>query len=102
MIERYKLYNGEVELLFDSDKHVYTSNKEIICGVTSATGVLDKPALKFWAVNMAIDLLYDRLVPGVSLDEVEIKDLLEEARRAHTRRLGKAADIGTMIHAWLE
>jgi len=101
-MEKYTLYDKKVELIFDDIRHTYEANGELVYGTTSITGVLDKPALKFWAVNMAIGVLEEKLVPGESLDEVEIKSLLEDARRAHMKRLSKAADIGTMIHKWLE
>ncbi|MBL7052076.1 MAG: hypothetical protein ISS01_03210 [Nanoarchaeota archaeon] len=102
MVQKYYLYDKKVELIFDDVRHKYEANGESVYGTTSIIGVLDKPALKFWAVNMAMEVLEKELIPGVSLDEVQIKSLIDEARRAHMRRLSKAADIGTMIHGWLE
>lgn len=101
MIEKYSLYKGKVALEFDPVKHIYSTGGKNIYGVTSITGVLDKPGLKYWAVNKAIEFLYANLVAGRSLDEVQIKNLLETARREHTASKDKAADVGTLIHKWI-
>ncbi len=101
-MEEYKLYKNRVILKFDSKSHIYSVKGKQVFGTTSIIGVLDKPALKYWAVNMAIGSLEKGLEPGVALDEIQIKQLLEEARRAHTITKNKSADIGTMIHKWVE
>ena len=71
-------------------------------GVTSIINVLDKPAILYWAVNQAVDFLGTNWVAGKEYDEVEIKTLLEDARKAHTIKKDKAADIGTIGHSWIE
>lgn len=101
MSERYQLYQGKVILEFESQKHIYSVDGKQVYGVTSITGVLNKPALLYWGVNQAIDFIQANLKPGVSLDEVQIKNLLEGARIAHTQTKNKAADIGTLIHDWV-
>lgn len=102
MVEKYKLYNGRIILSFDKDRHIYSVGKKKVYGVTSIVGVIDKSGpLKYWAVNMAIEVLQKKLIPGQSLDELEIQYLLEEAKKAHTKRLKKAGDIGTMTHQFL-
>ena len=69
MIERFSLYNGEIELLviFNNDKHEYRvknageddSAAVLVPGPTTALGVLDKPLLVPWASKMAVkDLGY--------------------------------------------
>lgn len=97
-----KLYGGKVVLEFDEGRHIYSVGGKIVYGVTSVTGILDKPALMYWAVNQAISVLEAKLEPGKALDEIEIKNLLEEARRAHTIKKDKSADVGTLIHKWVE
>lgn len=102
MTKNYPLYDGKVNLLFDDKYHRYTVNGKTVYGVTTAIGVLDKPALKYWAVNMGIEYLKENLKVGEALDEIQVKDLLEGARTAHTKRLNKAADAGTLVHEWIE
>ena len=101
-MEYYKLYNDKITLSFDEKKHIYSVNGKVVYGTTSIVGVLDKPALIYWAVNQAIENLQANLTPGKALDEVQIKTLLENARKAHRQRKDKSADLGTMIHKWLE
>jgi len=100
MSEKYPLYQGKIILEFEPQKHIYSVNSNQVYGVTSITGVLNKPALLYWGVNQAVDFIQANLKPGVSLDEVQIKNLLEGARIAHTQTKNKAADIGTLIHDW--
>ena len=101
MVEKYQLYDGKVTLEFDPQKHIYSVNGKQVFGVTSISGILDKPGLKYWAVNQAIDFLLANIEPGKALDEIEIKNLLENARIAHTQTKNKAADIGTLVHSWV-
>ena len=101
MKQEFKLYNDKLILTFDDTHHIYTVNGKTVYGVTSITGIIDKPALKYWAVNMGIEYLKENLKPGKALDEIEISTLLTEAKSAHTKRLSKAGDIGTLIHEWL-
>ena len=101
MKKEYPLYNGKIKLQFDDGRHIYSVKGKTVYGVTSIIGVLDKPALKYWAVNMAIESLEANLKPGVSLDEIQIRTLLFNAKKAHTVRLDKSADMGTLIHNWI-
>lgn len=101
MLEKYSLYQGKVILEFDSQKHAYSVNGKPVYGTTSITGVLNKPALMYWAVNQAIDFIQANLKPGIALDEVQIKGLLEEAKKAHTNSKNRAADVGTLIHEFI-
>lgn len=102
MTEKTSLYNGKIELNFDETKHIYSVNGDTVYGVTSIVGVLDKPALLYWAVNQTIISLEGSLKPGIVLDEVQIKEVLDQAKMAHRTKKDKSADIGTMIHEWLE
>lgn len=101
-METYKLYNGQIELKFDNTSHMYTVNDKVVYGVTSAVGVLNKPALLYWAVNMAVEYLDANLTPGMVIDEVNKTTLLSEAKKAHRNILSTAADIGTAVHEYLE
>jgi hypothetical protein len=101
-MESHKLYDGSIELKFDESKHVYTVNGEIIESATGVTGVINKPALMFWAVNQAIGFLENALKPGIGYDELQIKSMLESAKMAHRKKSTEAADIGTLAHTAIE
>lgn len=101
-MEKIKLYNDEIELCFEEKRHLYTVDNTKVAGVTGVTGVLNKPALVYWAVNKAVEYLDNTLEPGKAYDEIQLKKLLEEAKFAHRKASGDAADIGTIVHNWIE
>lgn len=101
-LESFPLYNGEIILQFDPVKHQYFVGEQQIDGCTGILGVLNKPALLPWGVNMAVGYMADNLKPGVAYDELEIKALLAAAKKAHTIKRDSAADVGTLIHQWCE
>ena len=101
-IEKYLLYNKEIELLFDPDKHIYLVNGKIIDGVTSVVHIVDKSGpLMYWAVNQAMNYLKNNLKPGKALDEIEIGELLEEASKQHRILKNRAASIGDLTHEYI-
>ena len=101
-METTELYQGAVKLCFDARKHVYTVDGQVVDGVTSALGVIAKPALVPWAVKMTLERVGRHLKPGVALDEIQINRAMEEGRRAHREKTSDAAAIGTMVHAYAE
>lgn len=101
-MEKFMLYNGEIELCFDDKKHAYTVQGEYTPSATQVLGIINKPALLGWAVNCAIEFLKKVIKAGRSYDELEILDMLEEAKGAHRKKKEKAADIGTLAHDWCE
>lgn len=102
MITKSKLYNGEVELVFDSVKHTYEANGKIVFGVTSVTGILDKPALVYWSANMGAEFADKVLVPGLVIDELNKPAIIDGIKTAWRKRSKDAADIGTAVHKYLE
>ncbi len=98
----YKLYGGTVDLEFIENKHLYKVGGLKVDGVTSVLGVLNKPALMYWAVNMTIAYFKETLKPGKSFDEVQIQSMLNEGKIAHRKKKDAAADFGTMAHNWIE
>ena len=105
MIEIFKLYNGKVELLFDEQYHHYTINGKSVYGVTSIVGETDsKPWLAPWMVNMgaewAVKKLKDNL--GKLIDEILMIDMERGIKGASKVFSQKAADIGTLVHSWIE
>ena len=97
-----ELYDGEIELVFDEAKHRYLVDGKYVPGVTTALGVINKPALIPWAVNKATKYIEDRITPGVALDEVEIDSMLRKAKWAHKDFTDEAATMGTKVHQYIE
>uniref|UniRef100_A0A6M3Y4H6 Putative PD-(D/E)XK nuclease superfamily protein n=1 Tax=viral metagenome TaxID=1070528 RepID=A0A6M3Y4H6_9ZZZZ len=101
-MDKYPLYNGEVELNYEDARHLYTVGDKNVFGVTSITGVISKPALIPWAVNTCVKKFQDLFKPGVAYDEIQIEQALKEAKGAHRQVSERATDIGTLVHKWLE
>lgn len=98
-ITKINLYNGEVQIYFDDLRHRYTlEDGTDIISVTHALDIVSKPQLIPWAANMAADSIAATLKPGVSYDELEIKAMVETARKAHYQKKSDAATIGVFVH----
>lgn len=98
----YHLYNETIELSFDEKKHLYTVDGTKVDGVTGVLGVINKPALMYWAVNQAIEHLQETIKPGVAYDEIQILDMLSSAKAAHRKKKETAADKGSIVHNWIK
>ena len=96
------LYGGEVEIMFNDDGHKYYKDNEKLIGVTTILSAISKPMLIPWASNMCADYVRDHLKPGVAMDEVEIKTMLDAARKAHSQRKTDAGNVGTLVHEWVD
>lgn len=70
--------------------------------ISDTLKVINKPALAFWKVNLAVDYVATELKPGVALDEMQINELLKDAKAAANKFTSSAADLGTMGHSWIE
>lgn len=99
---KHQLYQGNVQLVFDEDRHVYTVAGEKVEGVTSVLGVINKPQLIPWAVKETANYIKTNLLPGIMLDEVQIETLCEQAKGAHRRKKEEAGNIGKLVHAFVE
>ncbi len=102
MENNYNLYNGRINLVFDDKTHTYKVNKKVVYGVTSITNVIGKPGLIYWAANMAADTFLANMKAGKALDEVQIKNLYDLIKTSHSQIKSQAADLGGMIHDWIE
>jgi hypothetical protein len=106
------LYNGEVLLSFNEKKHSYMVGsefenlRELVPSVTTITGVINKPALVGWAVKVTAEYVereFLSLCGGtIPLDEIEVKQIVRDAKRAHRDHTQDAANIGTIVHNWAE
>lgn len=97
----HKLYNDTLTINFYPKSHRYKNPEEKgwLRSVTSITGIVDKPFLKQWAVDMAIKYLegflkYEGAVIGI--------EELEQARKAWENVSQEAKDIGTDVHDYIQ
>lgn len=116
-----KLYGGEIEILFDQSlkpdgqkRHIYstldyvnltkagTPRKKRLTGVTTITGVIDKPNLIPWASKMACNHMREYLKEGEKYTMEELMPIIDEAQEKHNTTKNKAATTGSMIHDWAE
>jgi len=95
-----ELYKGQIIIDYYDPKHLYVIRKDghVPISVTAATGTMDKPALKFWAVGLARDYLLDLVRAKKPITEQAIID----ASKLHQTYVKKAATIGTIVHDWAE
>ncbi len=100
-VKKLKLYNGTVELEFNEDTHSYLIDGKKIVGTTSVLGCLHKPAITPWAVKVTVAHIESVLRSGIIYDEIEIKNMLEDAKGAYRRHSTNAMDVGTMVHEWI-
>ncbi len=97
-----KLYGGEVELLFDSFKHLYTFNNKKVTSVTQALSIINKPALVAWAANSAIEYVSTQIEAGKQYDELQLQAIFEAGRKNHYNKKQEAGNLGTFVHKWVE
>jgi hypothetical protein len=111
-----ELYGGTVQLGFQGPpKHRYEvmlmpeggdpSPWIYAPNVTGITGMIDdgkSPRLMGWAVKQALLKIEAGLQPGIALDEIGIQNLIKRGRGAHRSESAKAANIGTLVHEWVE
>lgn len=104
----HKLYGGSVEIEFrENPYHTYTllHEKKRLTSVTSVTGLIGFP--KEVAMRWAIGLAQDRLALFLAerdglVDKTELQGVITEALGLYCAKREKAADVGTLIHAWAE
>ncbi len=101
---KFELYNGTVTLEFNEGAHRYKVDNEFKEGVTTIlNSVTSKDGLIAWAANLSANTFRDdltRLISKngtISVDDIE--SLSDVARKAHTAKKDKGADIGTQVHA---
>ena len=98
-----RMYGGEVELVFDSILHRYSVSGKKVPGVTSIIGnTIPKPALMYWAANMAADYWKEQVKPGKSYDEIQLEQFWLASKKAHTQRKEDAGTVGSFTHRWVE
>ena len=83
---------------FSKETHTHTLNGKNLTGCTTVLNVIAKPFLIPWAANMTAGFLKGKLDDIKKLDQNGWETLLDEARKAHTKKKEKAGDYGTKTH----
>jgi len=107
VIESFPLYNGSLQLEFDSRRHSYrivhpNGRKFKVPSVTTVLGVISKPALVPWAVNCAVDLCRASIVPGVEHSETFLDEVFKQAKGRARGIKEQAGATGHEVHNWIE
>lgn len=94
----------DVKLIADGKQHFYQLGDDEVWkpGVTTALGMINKPALIPWAVKMCSENIKDalmKLTPGETLTEAGINAIVAEGKNIYKKKTQAAADIGTRAHA---
>lgn len=102
-----ELYGGDVVLRFDPEKHNYyvtLCGEDLgkVSGATGYTGIIAKPALQYWAAKETAKYWAENVEPGVAYDEVEIAEMVSASKKARFKTSGKALNIGSITHDWME
>ena len=97
-----RMYSNKIDLVFEDARHIYTINGKKIPSVTGVLRILSKPWLVPWASKVTIEKMAELLKPGVAYDELQIKSMLDEAKRATYAIKTTAGDLGKLVHQYLE
>lgn len=81
------MYDGKVTLIFEPGRHSYSAEVDgkvikRIPSVTGITGVLNKPALVYWAAKIGAEAAEELLVPGMKIDELNRAEIVQCSPRA--------------------
>jgi hypothetical protein len=102
----HKLYNGTIQLDFDSRRHRYTLDGTVVDGVTSILKTINKPRLIDWSVRMDGDGLRELAQVLQSHDrETVLKDIeriLDRATGTTQTIKVDSATRGTTVHSYVE
>lgn len=101
-LQRTKMYGGTVILEFNPNSHVYKVDSKQVFGVSNVVGVLNKPALMYWAINQTVGFYRDALDPGKPYTEVELEGVHAGAKFATRKTSEESMYIGTFVHEWIE
>lgn len=89
---------------FDKKTHKYLIDGKPATGVTTIINVLAKPQLISWAARMAVEYIADSWKDKTTIDWTlqSERNILEEAKSAHTKKKEAAGAHGTDTHALVE
>jgi hypothetical protein len=101
------LYGGSVRLDFEQKGHSYTVTDERgsrhVPSVTQILGVIDKSGpLTQWAANMTSEYIRSAIRPGLRYDEIQLGEIIEQARFNFRTVSRGAKTVGQLAHEWIE
>jgi hypothetical protein len=92
----------ESRFQFVDDTHEYLLDGKPLTGTTTVIKVLAKPALIPWAANMAVGHIKDTAEQDEEGGWYVTAEILEQAKKAHSKKADDAAQKGTDVHAIVE
>ena len=101
----------EVELLFDRRLHSYKVGETMVPSATKVLGVIAKPALMHWALNMGVEWLQEKMFKDeessangthVYKSPLSFDSIVKGIKSAHRQTSTSALNIGTITHDWVE
>jgi len=101
----------EVELLFDKRLHSYKVGETMVPSATKVLGVIAKPALMHWALNVGVEWLQEKMFKdegssangtNVYKSPLSLESLVKGIKSAHRQTSTSALNIGTITHDWVE
>lgn len=95
------LYDGQVEIEFREASHRYKVDGTYTVGVSTILNILSKDLLP-WAAFMAAEAfkasMIELLDSGEKITKTKLKELADDAKKAHTRKSQRGKDVGTIVH----
>ena len=88
--------------IFNKEQHYYELDGKRMYGVTTVLGVIGKPMLIQWAANEAVKYVGSEWKPDITYSTEAIELILKAAKTAHRKKRDKAADVGTLVHGYIE
>lgn len=87
---------------FDKKNHYHSLGGTPLYGVTTALGVIAKPALIPWASNKCAESIKSEWKIGKAYTKKERDEIIERGRLAHKGKKQAGADVGTLVHKAIE
>lgn len=102
-MKEYKLYNGEINLLYDDPTHKYYLNDELVTNMTAITGIIsNKDAMVGWSAKMCKLKFLEKILPNTSYSMQELDEIAKDIWKAPRENKESAGDIGTKVHHYIE
>lgn len=99
----YSLYNNQVNLDFDPDKHQYFKNGKLIPNVTNITKhAYIGNGLSYWIRNMSALKFKELIKPNTTYNELQLIDIEMKIKNASDESMKRSGDIGTLVHNAIE
>ena len=100
-IHEYDLPNGK--LCFDPAKHRYIYDGEVIPGCTTLVkGLAPTDILIAWGCKLTAAHIEENVAKINVKDPVEVAELCREAKGQWRKKRDRLADIGTLVHSYIE